>query len=50
VTNLGLQRERFAARWDADRHQAVLVANGTSNDGSDRLETWLVRFTPGGQP
>ena len=45
MSDTGLQRDRFAARWDAGRHQAVLVAGGSSSDGSDRVETWLVRFT-----
>jgi hypothetical protein len=49
VAGIGLQREHFAARWDARRHQAVLVAGGSFDDGSDRLEMWLARFTPGGQ-
>lgn len=50
ITSTGLQRERFAARWDVSHHQAMLLAIGSSTDGSDRTETWLVRFTPGGQP
>jgi len=49
VSSVGLQRERFAARWDVARQQALLVTSGSSSDGSERIEMWLVRFTPGGQ-
>jgi hypothetical protein len=49
VAGTGLQRDRFAARWDAGRHQAVLVSGGSSSDSSGQLETWLLTFTPEGQ-
>jgi WD40 repeat protein len=49
VSSTGLPRERFAARWDVARHQALLVTSGSASDGSERIEMWLVRFTHGGQ-
>ena len=49
VSSIGLQRERFAARWDVARRQALLVTSGSSSDGSEHIELWLVHFIPGGQ-
>jgi len=48
VAGTGLNHDRFAARWDLAHRQALIVAIGSSSDGSDHVQLWLARFTPEG--